>query len=498
VAAVATEIPRENIGTIHSLAYRAIGAGDIAETKADSFNEFCAEHKQPTMQLSSGMVKATADDDIVEPIKASKDETPGDKNYREMNIFRAKMRPVESWPDSVKTFHKLWNVWKTESGIHDFTDLLEIAIRDVAVAPGDPGALLADESQDFSKLAFALLRKWGERALRFIHVGDTQQLLYEWAGVSIDSFYSVKLPPEQIKTLSQSYRVPRGVHELAMKWIAGTPNHVPVEYRPRDFDGKVRRLSASIYKPEKAITDAKQRIADGKSVMFATTCSYMLGGIIRELRNAGISYHNPYRVSRGDWNPLNRRGTTAVARLLAFVKVSPQFKRPGDLSVWTWGDVAKWAEWIKASNVLMYGAKAAIQRNGKERKDEKVDWLELANMFNMEHWDGLEDGKLEWWGKLLPEERRKQLAYPVKILRTGGIEALEQEPQAIVTTIHAAKGGEADVCYVWPDLSPQAHSEWMGGGTGREGIRRAFYVAFTRPREELVLCQPETSMSIRI
>lgn len=770
VAAVATEIPRDNIGTIHSLAYRAIGAGDIAETKAESFNEFCAENKQPAMKLNAGITKQSTDDDVVEPLRAN-EESPGDKNYAEMNRLRAKMRPIELWPDNVRAFYRLWQQWKTEVGIHDFTDLLEISLRDVATAPGDPAALFADESQDFSKLAFALLRKWGERAIRFIHVGDVDQCqpadtqvlttaghkriadldektdklvsydrnsgvvvgfrdgysfkkaernyqgtmigivggscasestadhrwlvrfkpdaqqyyctylmrqgkrwrvgwckvfdcngafqlgnrarceradnawilrvfsdsqdaaneekiasiqfglpqicfwenngfsketidtiyealdeseqaeraerclayygrmikhplwygknekkgimrvfecracnlfpeimripvhngrsiewdsfqllkreakekvyslnvephhnyiadglvtcncLYEWAGVSVDSFSQVKLPEDQIKVLSQSWRVPQAAHALAVKWINATPGRKPIEYKPRDFPGIVRRLNASVYKPEKAIADAKAKIADGKTCMFLTTCSYMLNVIIRELRNAGIAFHNPYRVSRGDWNPLNRAGTTAVARLLAFVKVSPGFVRidpdAKEPPAWTWGDVAKWAAWIKGKGILVHGAKAAIERNGKERKDERVDWLELANMFSMEHWDGLENARLEWWGKLLPEERVKQLSYPVKILKKGGIEALEQEPKCIVTTIHAAKGGESDVCYVFPDLSPQAHAEWLGGN-GREGIRRAFYVAFTRAREELVLCQPETSMSIRI
>jgi DNA helicase-2/ATP-dependent DNA helicase PcrA len=507
VASVATEIPRENIGTIHSLAYRAIGAGDIAESKAAAFNEYCGEHHQPAMKLSTGIAEQSADDDLVEPV-ISGEQTLGDRNYSEMNRLRARMRNRDLWPEQVKAFARLWEDWKRDAGIMDFTDLLEVALRDVATAPGDPAAFFADESQDFSRLAFELTRKWGERAVRFIHVGDPDQILYAWAGVDPDSFFARTLPHEQEKTLAQSYRVPRAVHEFAVRWIGATPGRKPIDYRPRDFDGAVRRdVSGNISLPQRVIDDAQRFIADGKSVMFMCTCSYMLHNTVKELRSRGVPFHNPYRVSRGDWNPLSSRGVSGVARMLSFVKASPRYAGES-ATAWTWGDVSRWAHWLK-KGTLVHGAKAKLERYGKERTGETADITELSGLFNVpdemfsvdEHdafLDGLLTARLEWWGKLIPDERDKQLAFAVKVLKAGGITALETEPSAIVTTIHAAKGGEADIVYVFPDLSPQAHAEWMGGGDGREGIRRAFYVAATRAREQLIICQPATSLAVRL
>lgn len=499
VASAAKEIPRENIGTLHALAYRAVNAGDIAETKAEQFNEYCAQNRQPTMKLSAGVVEKVAkDDDIVEPVTNS-EETLGDRNYSDMNRLRAKMRPREMWPESVRSFATLWDHWKRDAGIMDFTDLLEVSLRDVAECPGKPAALFGDESQDCSRLAFALLRKWGECALRFIHVGDPDQILYAWAGVERSAFFESNLPPEQIKTLSQSYRVPRAVHAHAVRWIGATPGRAPVEYRPRDFEGKVRRdVNASVNYPTRAIEDAKRKIDEGKTVMFAASCSYMLTRIIGELRNRGIPFHNPYRTSRGDWNPLARRGTSAVARLIAFAKANPKFCPPDATPSWTWGDVAKWCAWIKAKGVMVRGAKAAIERAGKEREHEPIEFMDFVRLFDEAHWESITDADLLWFGRVIPPDRNKQLSFPVRILTQGGIEALETEPPCIVTTIHAAKGGESDVVYLFPDLSPQGHSEWMGSGEGKEGVRRAYYVGATRAREELVICQPATNMSVRI
>ena len=52
------------------------------------------------------------------------------------------------------------------------------------------------------------------------------------------------------------------------------------------------------------------------------------------------------------------------------------------------------------------------------------------------------------------------------------------------------KGGEADVVFVFPDISWQADKEFYDSEDGRDSILRVFYVAMTRAYEELVLCTP--------
>jgi ATP-dependent exoDNAse (exonuclease V) beta subunit len=36
----------------------------------------------------------------------------------------------------------------------------------------------------------------------------------------------------------------------------------------------------------------------------------------------------------------------------------------------------------------------------------------------------------------------------------------------------------------------------MKGGDGREEVRRTFYVGMTRAREDLIICQPSSNMSV--
>lgn len=71
-------------------------------------------------------------------------------------------------------------------------------------------------------------------------------------------------------------------------------------------------------------------------------------------------------------------------------------------------------------------------------------------------------------------------------------------PRVIVGTIHSVKGGEADVVYVFPDLSAQGMRAWLSGDPAHhDSVIRQFYVAFTRARETLVLCGQASPKAVR-
>jgi superfamily I DNA/RNA helicase len=56
------------------------------------------------------------------------------------------------------------------------------------------------------------------------------------------------------------------------------------------------------------------------------------------------------------------------------------------------------------------------------------------------------------------------------------------------------KGGEADVVFLYPDVSWAGKQEWDAVGPRRDSVRRLFYVAMTRAREGLYLCGNATQM----
>lgn len=58
--------------------------------------------------------------------------------------------------------------------------------------------------------------------------------------------------------------------------------------------------------------------------------------------------------------------------------------------------------------------------------------------------------------------------FPVQIATRQGPSGLVDAPPVIVGTIHSVKGGQADVVYLFPDLSQAADSQYQSDGPGRD------------------------------
>jgi DNA helicase-2/ATP-dependent DNA helicase PcrA len=93
----------------------------------------------------------------------------------------------------------------------------------------------------------------------------------------------------------------------------------------------------------------------------------------------------------------------------------------------------------------------------------------------------------------LKPAKQKSVAYPVKVLRNNGAEYLKGPPLITIGTIHSVKGGEADVVFLYPDISIKAEEEAASNPDKRDGLRRLFYVGMTRAREKLVIMSPNVN-----
>ncbi|MFA5378738.1 MAG: ATP-dependent helicase [Dehalococcoidia bacterium] len=478
----------ENVGTLHAHGYRTLGHSlKVAETCIDSWNE-----DNPTYRLSGG--KQSDVDEVSESGQAA---TLGDELFNYMTLQRALMIPRERWRVQAQAFAKRWDEWKRAHGIIDYTDMIEIPYHDVEAPPGNPSIGFFDEAQDETPLSMALIRKWGKTLDFFILAGDDDQCIYEWAGARP----GVLLDGEPAKKiiLQQSYRVPRTVHALAQRIITAVHTREPKIYQPRDEEGEVRYMrGVNTNIPEIIIRDMERY--KGKRIMILASCSYMLQGIIKTLREAGIPFYNPYRTKNGAWNPL-RAGS--VDRLLAFTQQVPhkhcmidEFEPVLDA-----GDFLSWYELIKAQGNMKHGEKTA-----NIKKLEGLDVFDVGRIFEF---FSAESGFLEYFNepdKLLPAvkwfvenisaDKAKSMAYPASIIEKCGLPALCERPKVIVGTIHSVKGGEADVVYVAPDLSYAGYIEANQSIAGRDAIARLKYVAYTRARETLCLLDAATNYTM--
>jgi hypothetical protein len=315
-----------------------------------------------------------------------------------------------------------------------------------------------------------------------------------------------------VTVLKQSYRVPQQVHQQAVAWIETMHGRMPIEYSPRlcipddpdspTVEGCVEHRPYQWNDPGPLLDVLRAEISDGRSVMVLASCNYMLHPLTRALKDAGMPFHNPYRVTNGAWNPLR-----ASHRLLAYLR--PHSQVWGDQArFWTWDDVRLWTDPLLSKTALRHGAKTLIKTRCMEgklgpqdtRAHDELTFSELVHHVVADSGvDHVLDGNIDWWESMLRHGERKTQQFSINVARRHGAAKLLQQPKLIVGTIHSVKGGEADHVIVFPDLSPNAY--WNGWKLTPEDERhksvlRLFYVAMTRARHTLTLCNPSGNEAV--
>jgi len=464
------------VGTLHSLAYRALDGPMIADIPKH-IKEWNKRHPRFALPSSSAH---DLDEDNASP--ASRDST-GAKMMQEYQIARARRGDVRGGA-MMRRFTSAWEQWKEESGYVDFTGLIENALESTFWAPGRPTVLFVDEAQDLSALELALVLHWARDAKRLVLVGDPWQNLYEWRGTDADAFTASTEGRRII--LSQSYRVPKAVHARAGRWIRGMRGWNPIDYKPIDKRGRVMRSLGKWKDPTSMIRDIERDLRNDKTVMALASCAYMLRPLMAELRKRGIAYHNPYRTKSRLFNPLGgaSKRVSSLHRVRAFL-------RPLSQAVdWYGSDVRDWTSVVYTKEVL---------RKGFKRKDipENLCLADADLILTDAAMDAALSGNVNWLYANAMKNHKAGLEFPIQIANRRGVDALAEEPKVVVGTIHSVKGGEADSVYLFPDLSRAGWDEWESL-SGRAAIYRLFYVGMTRAKDTLAICEPSSRNAVNL
>ena len=500
-------LAEDEVGTLHAYCWKQLGRPTLAEDPKH-LQEWNDLH--PDLALSPTRSR-TVDHDNLDYGGVQK---PGDRALASYQQKRSRMEPLVFQHPFYQKFAQAWDAWKKEKDLVDFNDLIDHALRDYPAAPSKPDALFADEAQDLDYQQMTLLRRWGQAAGRLVVIGDPDQNLYRWRGSEPECFNQPPLPADQIRVLSQSYRVPKAVHRLAYAWINQCPGRYPAEYKARPAPGELRQLflGDKIYgnpldreqeswkAADLLLQDLQQYLDKDQSVMILAPCSYMLDPVIDRLKLHAMPFHNPRRDTNGRWNPLQRNlegRTTAIDRLAAFLRLS-EVPKEGDTPGWTPAHIATWAKVLRERDSET--KEMILPGPGQRKKDllnlqaygeEELDPDALERLLSPQALEAGYSGDLEWFRRnLLAGERPHVYDFPISIIQSRGLETLLTLPQITVGTIHSVKGTEADVVYLFPDLSYQGRAEWNGDPAAQAGVYRLFYVAMTRAREALILCRP--------
>jgi DNA helicase-2/ATP-dependent DNA helicase PcrA len=329
--------------------------------------------------------------------------------------------------------------YKKEYTLIDFNDMILKFIKSDASPAFD--VVFIDEAQDLSLIQWDMAKSiWNKSGNSYI-AGDDDQAIFRWAGADVDSFIA---QTGKILNLTQSYRIPRAVHDVAMKIIGRVSNRLAKKWEPRTYAGTLKRYH-----------DFEQvDMMKGEWLVLART-RYMLNELEETLYQKGLYYKNKFKKSYEedlyeaiiDWEKL-RQGSS-----LEYNKIEKIFS------------------FISPKNLekeKMFGMV----------KDSFYNITQLKKDF------GLRTDSV--WYESLDQAPIRRVEY-IRKMRSNG-EQLNKKPRILLSTIHGVKGGEAQNVALLTDLSLNTQK---GYERNPDDENRLFYVGATRTKENLHIIEPK-------
>lgn len=293
----------------------------------------------------------------------------------------------------------------------------------------------------------------------------THNCIFNFQGAEPSWLLSLNARSTAVEILRQSFRVPGRVHAFARRIISQNRVRVAKPYEPREDAGEV-----TVLRPEEVL-DA---VGDAASVFVLVRNRVFLKAWAERLLQAAEAFASDRRAALSPLdNDKVRRALAAGVRLREGKPVGAR-------------DLEALLEFIpsRGAGLLPHGVKKRV-----ERAEGEISRKELAGAWGLGHLLAILDVKGPAHVLLrLPSKDRDYLER--LLARHGG---RVPEPRFRLLTIHGAKGREADVVVVIPDMTRASFSEYIQGGPdGEEAENRVAYVAVTRARKRLILVEPTT------
>lgn len=153
---------------------------------------------------------------------------------------------LRTYEADYRRLQKLFDAWKKQNALLEFHDLLEQFIE--RCGPVDVDAVFIDEAQDLTALQWRVLHHAFGHVPRWVIAGDDDQAIFEWAGADVRSF--LRQSTEHI-VLNRSFRVPESLRKYADKIARRIRGRKEKSWAGTDYQGKlqsVRDLSELSFK----------------------------------------------------------------------------------------------------------------------------------------------------------------------------------------------------------------------------------------------------------
>lgn len=383
--------------------------------------------------------------------------TPADRAMFMENLARVRCVPLreqyeldhDGLPWSlVERISRSLAKFKNDNGLLDYTDMLQHFVL------GDYSPhlerLFVDEAQDLSRLQWQVVDKLASRATRVVLAGDDDQAIYRWAGAAVEDFVDM---PGSARVLDKSWRCPAAVQSLSQEVIGRVGHRRPKAWAPRAAAGILDRVQSF-----------DQVDLWGPDLLILGRNAFVLKEIMPKLRSDGIIFEY--------------QGHSSVSRnILEAVRTWERLRQGEEVTA------------DEARHVYEYlsSGPTGVKRGYKSLPGLSPDRL-VSLSYLREHGGLTRD---EIWHVALERIPREETLYMLRA-RQKGESLATGRPRVRLSTIHGAKGGEAEHVVVMRDVARRTFDEAQ---TNPEDEARVFYVAVTRARERLTVVAPRTATS---
>lgn len=325
--------------------------------------------------------------------------------------------------DRFKMFLDAYPKWKHTYGYIDFDDMLERL--PTATCPAYPVVVL-DEAQDCSPLQWRAFESVAKRADRVYIAGDDDQAIYEWGGADPHGMADFsKAHGSGFKVLAQSHRVPKSVLALAKGTILQQMGkRVEKKFAPMNNEGSVTR-----YGDLWDYGFNKLNSVPG-SVMVLVRDRWRM----KEMQKLLHEEYVPYSMNGA--GPYENKWAHAIRAVM-------KLNNGGDINE------------IERQALIVAGSPTT----SKDATDRRL--IPIASR----RWEDC-------------------LVVPAYLREFYENADLITPPKVSLSTIHGAKGREADTVLVDLTLSPRVEQSLY---LDRDAELRVMYVAITRAKESLIL-----------
>lgn len=429
--------------TLHSVCFQGLGVGRSQMMSREATADFM--HR---MSLPYSGASMTGDELVYEGSKR------GDRLLFCMNLARLRcVDPKQQWRETgddeitwveQRHFNESYERYTRTNSLVDFTGLLERFVSGEGHCPS-LRALFVDEAQDLSRLQWRVIERLSEGVDNVVVAGDDDQAIYEWAGADVETFLSM---PGKKVVLTHSHRLPEEVHALATSVSRRIRRRYRKEFYPNGERGSVRRV----------VSAEDLDLSSGSWLVLARN-GYLLNGVERVCRENG------YLFQSKRWSP-SRSPAVEAMRLWERLRSGASLTLEQVQSVYRYMRVG--------SGVARgYKGMAGADPNGSFTVDD------------LERRHGLRTRAI--WHEALERIPADEREFFLVALRSG--ERLSREPRVTLSTIHGAKGAEADNVALITDV---AYRTWARAQEDPDPETRVTYVGITRTKKNLFIVEPNT------